>query len=341
LAGRSGTLSSTRSGSPAGVTSSRSLNGTTSGNSFAQRYAWSSKNSGQRSSGTWNGGQTKSGNWNDGKWDGDRDGGKWDDDDHHHHSHYGKYHYGGYGYGGYPYSYGYRPYGYGLYAPLIARLLFGYGLGYGGYGYGGYGYGYGNGYGGYGYGYPTTTYYSYSSPTYVVTPPAPPVATAVAGPNDFAALGEAAFRNGDYDAAVRQWQHALVDNPQNTTLALLMGQALFAQGKYEDAAGVIQAALAMMPTEQWNTVVAHAGELYGDPATFGSQIAALEAAAAKTPAPAAQFLLGYYHGYLGDPARAVKDLEQGIALQPQDQMMQKLRDVMQGLATAAVRPATP
>ena len=302
---RTGTLSSTRAGSSTNGTNLRNHPGTSSGSSFAQRHAGS----------------------------GHSGGGQWNDDARGHGSNPRHYSngsgYWGQGYGGYGYSrYGYRPYGYGLYGSSISRLLFGYGgLGYGGYGYGGYGrYG--------GYGYPTTT--NYSRPTNITLPPttnsAPPVPP-VAGQENYAALGEGAFRNGDYDTAVRQWQHALVDDPQNTTLAMLMAQALFAQGKYEDAAGALQAAMAMMPPERWNVVVANVGELYGDPAKFSAQLAALAAAAAKSPAPAAQFLLGYFHGFLGDPARALKDLDQGMKLQPQDQLMQKLRDFMQAKVT--------
>ena len=93
--------------------------------------------------------------------------------------------------------------------------------------------------------------------------------------------------------------------------------------------------MAAMPQEQWDVVVANAPELYGDPAKLTTQVAALEAAAVKTPGPASQFLLGYYHGYMGNPARAVTDLDQGIKLQPQDQLMQKLRDVMQAKVAAA------
>jgi hypothetical protein len=272
--------------------------------------------------------------------------------------------YGGYGYGGYG-GYGYSPYGYGYgYRPvawaasLVARVLFGpWRYGYGaGYGYGPYQYAYGyGGYDDYG-GYPmTTNYTSYTSaPTYVTEQPVVPVETAPppttetpAQPaaNDYALLGESAFRNGDNAGAVRQWQHAIVDDPQNATLVLLIGQALFAQAKYDEAAGAVQAALANMPAEQWGIVVANAGELYGDPAAYAAQVAALEAAAlkasaAKSASPARQFLLGYYHGFLGDAARAVAELNQGLQLAPQDETMRKLRDLMQAKVAAATAPKT-
>jgi tetratricopeptide (TPR) repeat protein len=212
--------------------------------------------------------------------------------------------------------FGYGGYGMGGYG------MGGYG-GYGGYGYGnGYGYG---GYGGYGssYGYPLSA--NYNSSTYAPAPTPMPTNAAT----DYASLGEAAFRGGDYDGAIRNWQHALIDAPNNGTLVLMVGQALFAVGKYPEAAGAVQTAMQASPVEQWNAVVAHSNELYGSPQAYADQITKLEQAALKTDSPATQFLLGYHHGYRGDPNRAVADLEKGMKLEPQDQLMRRLRDVMQ------------
>jgi len=311
-------------------------------------------------SNSWNGDNYRSGydNWNrNGNWNGSGYGNRYAS--YRPGLRYSPYGYGGYGYGlggfgsgfglgyGYgPYRYGYgfgNAYPYGLVGGLVSRLLFGgYGLGYGGFGgyglgYGGYG-NYGPFAGAYGYGSTTSTYYS---PTYVTNVPAtttdPNVLPAA---SDFSAQGEAAFRNGDYDGAVRNWQHAIVDDPQNATLALMIGQALFAQGKYEEAAGAVQAALQNMPPEQWNVVVANAGELYGLPAVYADQVKTLEAAAAQTPSPDKHFLLGYHHGFLGDPARAVQDLDAGLALAPQDAVMRQLRDTMQAKFAAATAAKT-
>ena len=41
--------------------------------------------------------------------------------------------------------------------------------------------------------------------------------------------GEQAFRAGQYAAAAYNWRHALVDDPSNGTLAMMLAQALFAK----------------------------------------------------------------------------------------------------------------
>jgi tetratricopeptide (TPR) repeat protein len=259
--------------------------------------------------------------------------------------------YGGYGgYGGfYPgYGYGYGA-GYWAYpwlrlaggivrgAAFLLRPFFGYGYGYGGYGYGypgyyaGYG-GYGYGYGNYGYGYsayPTYTYttnytsYPVFETTTVVEDSS--VATAPA-PTDFAAQAEAEFKAGQYEAAAKSWRHALVDDPENSVLLLLLSQAQFATGTFDEAAGAAQHALQRLPKESRNVVVANFRELYGNAADYTTQLRALEDASEKTASPALQFLLGYHYGYLGYEKEAVRELDKGLKLMPQDAVAKELRD---------------
>lgn len=149
---------------------------------------------------------------------------------------YGGWGYSPYGYGGY--GYGYRPWGgyYGYPWGFIAsRVLFGIrpllGLGFG-YGYGGYGYG--NNYG--------NSYYSTYSPVVttevpVVTTDVPVVEPAAVDPTlaanagDYAAQGEADFQAGNYASAVKNWQHALVEDPDNATLVMMLSQRLLRDGQ--------------------------------------------------------------------------------------------------------------
>ena len=42
---------------------------------------------------------------------------------------------------------------------------------------------------------------------------------------------------GKYQQAVQDWRHALVDDPQNGAIVLLLSQALFAVGQHVEAAG--------------------------------------------------------------------------------------------------------
>lgn len=219
-------------------------------------------------------------------------------------------------------------------------LGFGYGFGwpYYAFGYGGYGYG---GYGGYGYGYPCYgyNYYGYgddpNANTYLVAQ-----ADASADPNlpanqgdaasaaNFIDQGEVDFKAGRYQAAARDWQHALVDDPKNGGVMMLMAQTLFALGQYDDAAGATQAAMQMLPDDKWGVVITNYTQLYGNPIDYNNQLKALEKARdAKPDSPALHFLLGFHFGYLNYPKNAVKELDKTLTLAPKDLGARKLRDL--------------
>ncbi|MGE0608386.1 MAG: tetratricopeptide repeat protein [Pirellulales bacterium] len=247
----------------------------------------------------------------------------------------------------------------GLYAslwPLFGYQTnygYGYPYGYGNFGYSTYGYGgYGNG--GYGYTY-NPTYVSVYNPLPLEAPPEEPllidpaavgevaaeqVPPQDAGVLDFAAQGEEDFKAGRYDEAVKNWQHALVDDPQNAALLLLMGQGLFATGKYDQAAGTVQQALGVLPQDKWGVVVENYAELYGQPGDYTTQLRALEAARKKeTEQPALRFLLGYQYAYLDYPKEAVRELDKLLELAPQDTIGQKMRDAMAAKVEGAAQPA--
>ncbi len=144
---------------------------------------------------------------------------------------------------------------------------------------------------------------------------------------DFSGQGEADFRQGKYRAAVHSWRHALVDDPKNGAIILLLSQALFATGQYDEAAGATQAALSFLPEDKWGTVVTHYKELYTNIGDYTTQLRALEKARdAKPRAPALHFLLGYHFGYLNFPKQAVRELDKVLAVAPEDKIAKKLRD---------------
>ncbi|HTU26534.1 MAG TPA: tetratricopeptide repeat protein, partial [Pirellulales bacterium] len=146
-------------------------------------------------------------------------------------------------------------------------------------------------------------------------------------PLDFAAQGEIDFKEGKYRLAVQSWRHALVDDPRNGAILLLLGQAFFALGQYDDAAGATQAALAMLPEDKWGVVVTHYKELYTNIGDYTTQIRAAEKARDEKPElPALHFLLGYHFGYLNYPKQAVRELDKVLAQFPKDKIAQKLRD---------------
>ncbi len=284
--------------------------------------------------------------------------------------HYGG-HYGGYGRGYYGRGYGYGRgwggypyYGYGLGFGLGLGVGYGLGYGYGGYGgYSGYGYpayGYGYGYDPYYYGTGAAPYYPAGAPANAAPyagAVAPPSATtsapaSIAQPEaaigmakstrEFAEKGEAAFKSGDYQGAVYAWRHAAVDDPQNGLITMMLGQALFAIGKYDEAAGAIQAAMHRLPKEQWGVVVGHHTELYGKSSDYTAQLRALERAMkSKSEDPALRFLTAFQYAYLGFTDRAIEQLDHAIRLAPRDELSKQLRDTLRAKTKPAPIPPLP
>ncbi len=237
-------------------------------------------------------------------------------------------------------SYGYYPWYniWGLGYPFIGR-----GLGYGGWGgYGlGYGYPYYDNYATYGYSYPTTTYL-YADATDVVAqaPLDQPATDAVVATGEFVGLGEEAFRAGQYQEALRHWQHAMVDDPNNGAVVLLMGQAMFALGQYEAAANTVQMAMQILPEAEWGNVVKNYTQLYGNIEDYTNQVRAAEKARDSQPDDGAiRFLLGYHFGYLNYPKQAVRELDKALDVEPRDVGSQKLRDLF--AKQAGIAPRAP
>jgi tetratricopeptide (TPR) repeat protein len=207
---------------------------------------------------------------------------------------------------------------------FVTGLGIGYPFGFG-YGLGGYGYG---GYPGFG-----ATTVSTIAPT-----------SAQGAGIDYAALGDQAFKADRYDDAIHNWQHALLDDPQNAGLVMLLGQAYFARQNYDAAAGAVQQAMQMLPADKWGVVVENYPELYSGNQAYTDQLRALENARNQKPdSPALRFLLGYHYGYLGYPQQAVRELDHVVKLNPQDKTASQLRDLMRSRLSPAgtAAPASP
>jgi tetratricopeptide (TPR) repeat protein len=237
--------------------------------------------------------------------------------------------------------FGFFPFGFGGFG--FGYPFYGLGYGYGGYGYGGYGYGlggYGYPYGSYGYNaypyYGSGGYASYA-PAQAAAPVSP---TATDDAKIFAEKGENDFKAGNYKAAAYAWRHAAVDDPKNGVLMMMLGQALFAAGQYDEAAGATQAAMQLLPEDQWGVVVKNFRELYGRQGDYTTQLRALEKDV-KTNAdnPATRFLLGFHYGYLGYPSHAVKQLDKTLTLAPADPIAKKLREAMAAPKPGDQKPA--
>jgi tetratricopeptide (TPR) repeat protein len=149
--------------------------------------------------------------------------------------------------------------------------------------------------------------------------------SAEASAADFAREGEVAFRSKDYKQAVREWRHALLDDPQNGTLLLMMSQALFQMGEYNESAGALQAGLKMLPRDKWHVVVGNYKELYSDVQEYVDQLKALEKSVKDKPKdPALRLLVGYHYLYLGYPNEALRELKVGEESAKSDQAMKQL-----------------
>jgi tetratricopeptide (TPR) repeat protein len=244
-----------------------------------------------------------------------------------------------------------------------------YGAGYGGLGYGalGAGVGYGAGYplfgmygaGGYGGGYGSTGYgnaagnynatdTSYSSaPVTTLNSTVPtngqaPTDDQVTTAGQFDAKGSADFKAGNYQAAVQDWQHVLIDMPHNGGAMLLVGQGLFATGQYQSSAGAVQLGMQMLPEDQWGNVIKHYTDLYPNNKAYTEQLRALETARTANPNdPALRFLLGYQYGYLGYPTQAIKEFDKAINLRPQDRGAVVMRNLFAEKAGVAALPLPP
>jgi tetratricopeptide (TPR) repeat protein len=266
------------------------------------------------------------------------------------------------GWGGWGWGYPGFGFGYGL-SSLFGYGLLGLGYGYGGYGYGGYG---GYGYGGYGYN-PYCTYgyypgyaggYYYPGTAVVAADQQDNAVAANQGPainpktpakdkdadnaKVFAEKGENDFKTRDYKSAAYAWKHAALDDPTNGVLVMMLAQAFFATGQFDEAAGAVQQGMQLLPKEEWGVVVKNYKELYTNIQDFTDQLRALEKAVKEKPNdPALRFLAGFEYAYLGFPKEAVDQLDKGLKAAPRDQMAKKLRDEMTSKLPKPVVPPAP
>ena len=161
------------------------------------------------------------------------------------------------------------------------------------------------------------------------TPPSGTTDPTGVSSESFDQQGEHAFQARDYMAANRAWQHAVVDDPSDGALAMKLALALFAVGKYREAAGTTQQVLMLLPQEKWGQAISDYKKLYTNPKDYSDQLKSLAKAAADKPNdPALRFLLGFHYGYSGRVADAVRELNKLVQLEPKDQLGRKLRDLM-------------
>ena len=153
------------------------------------------------------------------------------------------------------------------------------------------------------------------------------VANSSAESNAFVRQGEDALKVRDYRLAVRAWRHAVVDDPKNGATIMMLGQALFAVGDYDEAAAAVQQAMMLLPEEKWGGVVSQFRGLYTNIQDYFDQLTELAKAVEQYPNdPALRLELGFQYAYSGHPDLALRQLDKLLELVPQDPIARKLRD---------------
>ena len=182
--------------------------------------------------------------------------------------------------------------------------------------------------------------YDYSQPivvnNYVTTDPAAQTADGsavppqqAAPPSDEAnALVDAAlakFKAGDYGGALAGFDAALKRSPKDSVIHEVRALALFALGRYAEAAATLNAVLAAAPGMDWTTV----SSIYGSVDAYTGHLRKLEQFCEAHPDDAgAHFVLAYHYLVGGHADSAVEALEVVVAEQPSDVVAKRLLDAL-------------
>jgi tetratricopeptide (TPR) repeat protein len=142
----------------------------------------------------------------------------------------------------------------------------------------------------------------------------------------------AAFHENDYARALTLTDQALTTLPNDATLHEFRALVLFAQGQYDQAAGVLYSVLAVGPGWDWATLIG----LYPSIDVYTTQIRALESAVQQRPdAPGPRFVLAYHYLTAGHTDAAVSELKEVTRLQPSDQLSAALVAQLSGAKPGA------
>ena len=190
----------------------------------------------------------------------------------------------------------------------------------------------------------------------VAVPPPPAAGEPAPGPlagdvRQMLAAAKQALAAGNPEAALQALDAVAADAAQRPWADLLRSHALFAVGRFDEAAAALRPALAALPWEQQRRVLQGFERDYPSAQAYTARLRQLEQAIAAAPREVElRLLLGYHYGYLGFLPEAVTELSQVLQLQPDDpeaaqlqrQWLQRL-DQQQAPAVppAVVPPAVP
>jgi tetratricopeptide (TPR) repeat protein len=134
-----------------------------------------------------------------------------------------------------------------------------------------------------------------------------------------------AFKSGDYARALQLDEAAIQKVSEDPVLHEFGALCLFALEDYSRAAAVLNALLAVAPGMDWTTM----SSLYDDVDQYTAQLRALEAFSKQHPDDsAAHFVLAYHYMVAGHADAAVRQLQQVVAQQPEDQVAQRILDAL-------------
>jgi tetratricopeptide (TPR) repeat protein len=174
------------------------------------------------------------------------------------------------------------------------------------------------------------------APTVAAPEPAPPPQPdpKVQAAADAFAAARDAFKGGNYAGAQTSVELAIKSVPDDPVLHEFRALTLFAQGRYQDAAGTVYAVLARGPGWDWNTMRA----LYPNVDTYTQQLRALEAAVRTNPTDsAARFVLAYHYLVARQTEAAVAQLREVVRLTPKNTLA---ADMVTALTTRPAAPST-
>jgi tetratricopeptide (TPR) repeat protein len=116
-------------------------------------------------------------------------------------------------------------------------------------------------------------------------------------------------------------QQALQKSPQDAVLHEVGALCMFALADYSGAAAVLNNLLAVAPGMDWTTM----SGLYANVEAYSTQLRALEAHCKQNPKDAAAFFVLAYHYLVGGHGDvAAEQLKRVVALQPKDQVAERM-----------------
>jgi hypothetical protein len=147
----------------------------------------------------------------------------------------------------------------------------------------------------------------------------------------------AKFKGGDYAGALAGFDKAVKLSPKDSVIHEVRALALFALGRYPEAAASLNSVLASAPGMDWTTI----SNVYGSVDAYTEHLRRLEDFCKGHPNDAAaHFVLAYHYLVGGHSEMAAAALEVVLSKQPGDVVAKRLLDAVKP-APAAKSPPAP